>query len=349
MKKLFTVTLLAGLLSIPSMVFAEASWYGSIRAGVASTPHDNDDTDTIKNNGSSTGVSDNGSRWGIKGSSEVSEGLTAVYRWETKIDSTSASQTGGRLSYVGLSGGFGTITVGQVWSASYNSAGAMTDNSFAYGSSETSYRVGDAVSYAVSMGNLSLQVDAIMDGDTKKTGDSFQAGATIGGLMETGSIAIAHISKADDSTPTEKEGAGSAPLGVVKGSSNFLVGQYGIGGMTMYLGAGKHTYKNDGCGTDGAQRAAGACYTKRSDTTTFAGIRGGVGDTGVSYVFQMRKKTMKATDNQDPVVTTKKSLSPWILGISRSLGGGASVHFETGDPDEDGISNSTGVWLKVDF
>ena len=36
---------------------------------------------------------------------------------------------GGRLAYVGLSGGFGTLTIGQIWSASYNSVGAITDNS----------------------------------------------------------------------------------------------------------------------------------------------------------------------------------------------------------------------------
>ena len=330
MKKLFTVSLLAGLLSMPSIVLAEAGWYGSIRAGVASTPH--------ASGGSSTGVSDNGSRWGIRGSSEVSEGLTAVYRWETKIDSTSASQPGGRLSYVGLSGGFGQITVGQIWSASFNSFGAITDNSFAYGSSETSYRVGDALSYAVTVGNLSLQADAIMDSSTKKTSDSYQVGATLGGLMDSGSIAIAHIRHADV-TPASTAGGGT-----YKSSSNFLAGQYGIGGMTMYLGVGRDNSKNSMCA-----EASTTCVTKAVQTTTFAGLRGSVGDTGVNYVFQMRKQKTKVTDNAEMKMTTTASISPWILGVSRSLGGGASVHFEHGDADTDGVANSTGAWLKVDF
>ena len=191
MKKLIAVSLLAGLLSLPTVVFAEASWYGSIRAGVSSAPTENSRTT------GQTGVSDFYSRWGIKGSSEVSEGLTAVYRYERNIDSTDASDPGGRLSYVGLSGSFGTITVGQVWSASYNSFGAIVDKSGAYGASDTTTRVGDAVSYAVTVGNLSVQADAIMDSTTNKSVDSIQVGATLGGLMETGSIAAAHIQHAD--------------------------------------------------------------------------------------------------------------------------------------------------------
>ena len=40
-----------------------------------------------------TGVGDvfSTSRWGIKGTSEVSEGLTAVYNFESKINTTNAS------------------------------------------------------------------------------------------------------------------------------------------------------------------------------------------------------------------------------------------------------------------
>ena len=117
-------------LSLPSVVLAEASWYGSLRAGWES------------NAAGQAGVVDNGSRWGIKGSSEVSEGLSAVYRFETKIDSSNAGSPGGRLSYVGLSGGFGTLTIGQVWSAAYNHIGGIIDTPHKYG---TSGIVGDAL------------------------------------------------------------------------------------------------------------------------------------------------------------------------------------------------------------
>ena len=63
-----------------------------------------------------------GSRWGIKGSSEVSEGLTGVYKFETRINAnaTSTNAKGGiddsqstNQLYVGLSGGFGSLTLGK--------------------------------------------------------------------------------------------------------------------------------------------------------------------------------------------------------------------------------------------
>ena len=136
MKKLLTVVCLSGLLSVPSVVFAQASWYGSLRAGIQTS--------------GTTGVHDpfNSSRWGIRGSSEVSEGLTAVYNFEANINSAAAIQPSGRLSYVGLSGGFGTLTLGQVWSASSNSVGGIFDNSTFIGNGEVSGRTGNAVSYA---------------------------------------------------------------------------------------------------------------------------------------------------------------------------------------------------------
>ena len=358
MKKLITVSLLAGLLSLPTVVFAEASWYGSIRAGVSSVPTEDSRTS------SKSGVADFDSRWGINGSSEVSEGLTAVYRYERKIDSTDASDPGGRLSYVGLSGRFGTITVGQVWSASYNSFGTIVDKSGAYGASDTTTRVGDAVSYAVTVGNLSVQADAIMDSTTNKSVDSFQVGATLGGLMETGSIAAAHIQHADvkgDGDKTTFDGAiapdyvNKIPLTVpnnttAKSSSFYVAGQYEVGGMTVHLGASefKSTNTCSGVGvTDG-------CFIKVKHTATYAGIQGNVGDTGVSYLFQVRDIDSKRNDHRAPAQTIPFSSTPWVLGLSRKLGGGASVHFEHGDIDiEDDITgdyaDSTGVWLQVDF
>ena len=112
---------------------AEASWYGTLRAGVESS------------NGN-IGIVDSNSRWGIKGSAKSGERLTVVYRFEHKIDTATASLSdGGRRSYVGFSGGFGTVTVGQICSASYNSDGVITDNSRFYGDSQTTLRHGNAV------------------------------------------------------------------------------------------------------------------------------------------------------------------------------------------------------------
>ncbi len=208
MKKLFTVTLLAGLLSMPSVVFAEASWYGSLRSTVEF------------GGGSDARFLNAGSRWGIKGSAEAGEGLTAVYRFEHNISTSDASQPGGRLAYVGLSGGFGTITAGQIWNAAFNHVGSITDNSMYHGNSETGYRHGNAVSYAVSAGTVSLQMDLIMDPnmDTGGAIDKTEFGLTVG-LGEIGKVAFAHTNMKDvTKTFTEQKiTAGTPPTVTITG------------------------------------------------------------------------------------------------------------------------------------
>ena len=319
-----------------------ASWYGSIRVGISST-------DTA-------GVMDGYSRWGIKGSSEVSEGLTAVYRFENRINSANANakHVSGRLSYVGLSGGFGTLTIGQVWSASTNSVGAIFDNSAFLGSSETSGRVGNAVSYAVSVENISIQVDAIMNNGggksaISKTGsaeevkddknvDQMELGVSMG-LGENAKIAFAHVSH-----DTRAK---------MKTESNLIGGQYTLGGMTAYLGFGQKKLTDDAPVNPSTANDVPA-PTNRTDKTTFAGIHGSVGDTGVSYLFQARSKKAEGTELAYSGEVAPRPIAPnkhttWMLGLSRSLGGGASVHFEHNSPDLKGKKSESYLALKVDF
>ena len=207
MKKLCLVLGLAGLLSMPSIVFGEATWYGSFRGGVESA-------------GGSSHMFSNGSRWGVRGSNEISEGLTANYRYEEALDLATASlATGNRLSYVGLSGGFGTISIGRIWSASFNSVGAILDNSWVYGSSHTSYRVGPAVSYSNSAGAASMQVDLVMDGsNAAKSGvDSYEFGLSFD--LGAATLAFAHRKRNHAATSTTTEtfvpGTAGTPTQVV--------------------------------------------------------------------------------------------------------------------------------------
>ena len=350
MKKVLTASLLGVLLSIPSTVFAEASWYGSIRTGISSEPGEDADGNPTP---AKTGVADFASRWGIQGSSEVSEGLTAIYRYERSIDSSDASEPDGRLSYVGLSGGFGTVTIGKVWGAAYNHFGGIVDQALWYGSTgETGDRFADAVSYAVSVGNVSLQADAIMDQSTGKTGDGFNFGATLGGLMETGSIAIAYR-KHEDAESADRSDDATA---VKKMSSSFVAGNYGIGDMTVFVGYSRDSMEDVGCTRNVVNTNQKGCFDQSKTRITFAGVHGGVGDTGVNYVFTMRsaKKTSRGTkfefDNNNSLIAGifESKSTPWTLGLSRSLGGGATLKFEHGEPDSDADS-STAIWLQVDF
>ena len=136
-----------------------------------------------------------GSRWGIKGSSEVSEGLTAVYKFETRLDED-AAQSGNQI-YAGLSGGFGSLTIGKFNNAAYLSGG-IRDIGNAFGDSDVSSKVGNTVSYGFSTEAFSLQADAIMDNgtDTGKAIDEVQFGMTVN-LGDIGKVALGYEKKED--------------------------------------------------------------------------------------------------------------------------------------------------------
>ena len=92
MKKLLITVCLSGLLSVPSVVLgaemAGPSLYGSFRTGISFSSGD-------------ASVGDFTSRWGIKGSHEVAEGLTASYKYEARMDTTSATTAGHRHDRTG--------------------------------------------------------------------------------------------------------------------------------------------------------------------------------------------------------------------------------------------------------
>ena len=178
-------------MSVPSVIFADASWYGSLRGGVKF------------GGGGDAQFHDAASRWGIKGSNELSEGLTAVYRFEHKISTANAGQPGGRLAYVGLSGGFGNLSLGQVGNASYGATGAIVDNSGIWGNAYTggnadgTSRTGNAISYAISTGGVSAQLDAIMDDrNSGNAVDELQLGLSLN-LGDVGKLAFAHVQTED--------------------------------------------------------------------------------------------------------------------------------------------------------
>ena len=331
MKKQLIALGLASLLTVPSVVLAESTWYGSFRAVV----HSSDGHTTMQSNGS---------RWGVSGSSEVSEGLTAVYRYEENLDLASATLgAGNRLSYAGLSGGFGSITLGRVWSASYNHAGVVTDNGVWSGNSgHSNARIGSAVSYAASSGPVSFQIDLQMDNGGQvmdKSVDMIDFGMTIDTGVAT--VGLAHITKdtySETMTTTEtvevNTGTGSPSAENHKHTTSTTT--------TSEEGDVKTTGAAIAMPVAGVNLALGWWEMKTSngdtakDTQTQFSMTGALGDTGMSYGVNF-------ADKED-------GSNPWNFHVARSLGGGASVALEHIDADSglDGESETV-VQLRVDF
>ena len=170
----------------------------------------------------------------------------------------SAGGPGGRLSYVSLSGGFGTITAGQIWAASGNHYGAAIYPAAAsyegsYGGS--SGRQGNTVSYSSSAGDVSFQIDKVTGAGEKL---DFGATASLGPV----GVGFGYWSNANDD---------ASFTGVALSA--------GAGGVDLTIGLGS---EKDDMGVS-------------SDTNDIT-IGGTLGDTGVSYGVQVLNSDDDAND-----------------------------------------------------
>ena len=187
---------------------------------------------------------------------------------------------GGRHSYVSLSGGFGTVLLGQTWTASANHYGFAVDPSIVGGKVEgfggASYRKPNMVSYSSSAGDVSFQIDK-MAGD-KKTDEperiEFGASAALGPI----GVGLGYWSNSDDD---------ASFTGVALST--------GAAGVNLTIGLGS---------LDSATGVA-------SDTSILH-VGGSVGDSGLGYAVQVINGKTDADDQNFVLVTNS-------LGTGASL------------------------------
>ena len=108
------------VMAVAGAASAQATLYGVLDAGIQMTTTTTGGVDVA---GGNVGLQQNGSfmngnRWGLKGTEDLGGGMSALYQLENgfTIDNGKLSQGGrlfGRQAYVGLSGGFGTVTLGR--------------------------------------------------------------------------------------------------------------------------------------------------------------------------------------------------------------------------------------------
>lgn len=103
-------------------------------------------------------ITDGGSRFGVKGSHDLGNGLSSFYRIEQKVSTANAEfPSGGRLAYAGLKGGWGAVAGGQQWTPYYSTIGSPSDI-FAsaglanYNDTGGPFRAGNAITYALPTG-----------------------------------------------------------------------------------------------------------------------------------------------------------------------------------------------------
>ncbi|MPV85642.1 porin [Ostreibacterium oceani] len=134
--------------------------YGSVRMAVEVT----DDGDTT-----SSHVRNNSSRWGIRGTDEIGNGLDVFYRYEFAVQAdTNGGGQSNRLGFVGLKGGFGSVALGSQWSPYYNIVGYndIFNGSFSYDRTYLgAFRISNSLIYTTpEMGGFKAQVALIHNG-----------------------------------------------------------------------------------------------------------------------------------------------------------------------------------------
>lgn len=127
-KKLIALALSAIAAGAASAQTANVTLYGIIDSYVASHRANGVSTTALNSGGIS------GSRWGLRGTESLGGGMNAVFVLESGfgVDTGALGQGGllfGRQAYVGLNGGFGSVTVGRQYSPNFYVA-CNSDDSF---------------------------------------------------------------------------------------------------------------------------------------------------------------------------------------------------------------------------
>lgn len=168
-KKLIAVAV-AGIVAAPA-AYADISAYGRINNRIVVA--DNDDVD----------METSGSRFGFKGSGDLGNGMSAFARYEfgtTTDEAGSGSGLSRRLSFVGISGPFGSVSLGQQWSAYFQNLGTHASLNIIKGPGQIGpFRTGNTIQYANSLGPVSLKLDARVDDNGESNGNGFGGGVTI--------------------------------------------------------------------------------------------------------------------------------------------------------------------------
>ena len=116
MQKKLIALAVAGLVSAPAFAQSNVTIYGVADAYMGFGSHGDNDMAAINSGGLS------GSRLGFRGTEALGNGLNAVFTFEQgyNIDDGTGLGNESRQSFVGLSGGFGAVTLGRQYAPGYD-------------------------------------------------------------------------------------------------------------------------------------------------------------------------------------------------------------------------------------
>lgn len=178
-----------------------------------------------------------GSRFGFRGSSDLGNGMSAFGRYEfgtntdhaTKGDSNLFS----RLAFVGVSGPFGTVSMGQQWTAYFLNFGTHASQNLIIGPGQYGPgRAGNTIQYSNSFGPVSLTLDARVD-DSNTGGDDARAWGRFNGNGVGAGVTISPMDNVTLAAAFDSsDGAGDHEDRDIMGAAATL----GFGGFSLTVG-----------------------------------------------------------------------------------------------------------------
>lgn len=306
-KKLLAVAVSTAVMAPVASQAADVTVYGRINNAIELT-----DVDGGK---STTDISNVSSRFGFRASSDLGNGLTASARYEfaTVTDKEQSNVADLRIGTVGISGGFGSITVGNQWSAYYNTVGTHIDPTYSVGYHIYSayvggpYRASNTVKYSNSFGPLYLELDVRLnesdeDGDVaeKINGDGFGIGLSYS-LTDNITLAVAHDSEEDDLDDED-----IAPN--LEEDRTGFAAKWSSGGFWAMFGWQEREVELAGISGDISQISLYAGTNIGESTSLMIGYQD--------------------AENDNPNLEIDEDADQIILGVYHNMGGGLKLYYE---------------------
>ena len=220
MKKSLVAAVVSAAVMLPlgAQAESELTVYGHVHNALVSKSYETPTKD------STVDVDSLGSRFGFKANSDLGNGLVGHAQLEIQV---AADQSTGnnitRLGFVGLSGGFGKVTIGSQGAAFKGSL--HMDQSIWEGGIDgtTGARHSNTIKYANSVGPLSLQVDLkANDSDTKIQGPEGNGGAIGLQASLTDNIEVGFAAEMNEHESKDNDGFGVSGNGNRWDSSGVL-------------------------------------------------------------------------------------------------------------------------------
>ncbi len=170
-KKLLALAVAAALPMVSQAATADVTIYGKIHTSIDYVNPDAKGADSIYD------VTSRASRLGFKGSEDLGDGLKLIWKMETSYNTAEGGFGGGRNTYIGLAGGWGTFLYGRHDTPMKMSTGKLdlfVDELADYNATAgfVDIRANDAIAYVTpSFSGLTLVGAVVPDADYDGTGD----------------------------------------------------------------------------------------------------------------------------------------------------------------------------------